>query len=161
MAQIRRQGETHNPERVHGPAATRNQVRSIALRVDELPDGRLRLSSPAARGWVRIVSTRDELNRAVAQAFTEAQIASYARWRGESYDLDAVTPVYADDPDPLVAAGPAFESSRRPGRSDVHDPRAWTELPDGRWRSPSGKAFGANTEAVRRVKAKLYGTDFG
>jgi hypothetical protein len=161
VAQIRPQGETHDPQRVRGPAATRNQVRAIGLRVDALADGSLRLSVAGARGWARRVRTQGELARAVSEAFREAQIASYARWRGESYDLDQLAPVWPDDPDPLVAAAPEVRSSRRAGRSDVHDPMEWTPLDDGSWRSPSGRVFGANTSAVRRVQAKRAQRDSG
>jgi hypothetical protein len=149
---IRRQGETHDPQRVHGPANTRNQVQSVMVRIDRVDGGKLRISAPAARGWARTVATRDELNRAVGEAFVEAQLASYAQWRGEAYDHDAASDV--DNSDPLVAAAARIEQHRRTGRSDVHDPREWTPLPDGSWRSPAGRVFGADTDAVRRVKAK-------
>lgn len=148
---IRTQAETHHPE-VHGPAAVRNQVRSVMVRIDGLPGGRLRISAPSARGWARTVRTRDELVRAVSEAFTEAQLASYARWRGEAYDHDALSDV--DDSDPLVASAPHIQRVMRAGRSDVHSPLDWVPLPDGRWRSPAGRVFGADTDAVKRVKAK-------
>lgn len=155
MAEIRRQGETHDPQRVHqvsGPATTRNQVRSIGLRIDALEGGKLRLSTPYARGWARTVRTRDELAAAVAEAFREVQVASYAQWRGEAYDLDVLTPV--DNTDPMTAAAPHVRQNLRQDRNDVHDPRDWTPLPDGRWRAPGGKVYGAETDAVRRVVAK-------
>jgi hypothetical protein len=122
------------------------------VRIDAQPGGKLRISAPAARGWARTVATRDELNRAIAEAFIETQLASYARWRGEAYDHDVLSEV--DNTDPLVAAAPRIERRERTGRSDVHDPREWTPLPDGSWRSPAGRVFGAGTDAVRRVKAK-------
>lgn len=152
-ARILAQGETHDPQRVRGPAETRNQVRSVMVRVDALGNGRLRISTPGARGWARTVSTRDELNRAVGEAFVEAQVASYARWRGEAYDHDAMSEV--DPSSPMTAAATRIERSQRVGRSDVHDPREWTPLPDGSMRSPSGRVFGADTDAVRKVRAKL------
>jgi hypothetical protein len=135
---------------VQGPAPTRNQVRSIALVVDALPGGRLRLRSPFARGWSRVVATRDELNRAVNEAFTEVQIASYAQWRGQAYDLDVTAPVYHDDPE--TAATPIIQA--RSVRADVHDPAAWVPLDDGRWRSPGGKIYKPDADVVRRVRAK-------
>jgi hypothetical protein len=139
---------------LRGAAPTRNQVRSVALQVDEIAPGKLRLSSPYVRGWSAVVSTRDELVRAVAAAFTEVQIASYARWRGQGYDRDVETPAWRDDGDPMVATTPRVDRSDRDGRNDVHDPRDWVPLEDGRMRAPSGKVFGANTDAVRRVRIK-------
>jgi hypothetical protein len=148
---IRTQAETHHPE-VRGPAATRNQVRSVSVRIDDLGNGKLRISAPTARGWARTVRTRDELVRAVGEAFTEAQLASYARWRGEAYDHDALSDV--DETDPLVASAPHIRAVVRSGRSDVHSPLDWVPLEDGTWRSPAGRVFGGDTDAVRRVKAK-------
>jgi hypothetical protein len=152
--QVWRQDETHDPQRVRGPASTRNQVRSVAVRIDAREDGSLRLSSPGVRGWARTVRTRDELVHAVSEAFTEAQVAAYARWRGEAYDLDQTATVWADDPDPMVAAAPHVQERQRGERVDIHDPRDWVPLDDGSWRSPGGRVFGADTNAVRRVIAK-------
>jgi hypothetical protein len=152
--EIRRQGETHDPQRVHGPASTRNQVRAIVARIEALPSGKLRMSLPGARGWATVVGTRDELVRAIAQAFTEAQIASYGRWRGQGYDRDIETPVYRDDPDPLIAAVTPLRGGRTPQRSDVHPPDAWTPLENGSWRSPGGRVFRSDSDAVRRVREK-------
>lgn len=161
MPTIRRQGETHDSQRVRGPADTRNQVRSISVRIDALADGRLRISSPFARGWARTVRTRDELNRAVAEAFVEAQLASYAHWRGQGYDHDVQSPKWPDDPDPLIASAAHIQARTRNGhrRRDVHNPMDWVPLDDGRWRSPSGKVYGADTDAVRRVQAKRQSQD--
>lgn len=161
MARILRQGETHDPQRVHGPAHTRNQVRSVALRVDEIAPGKLRLSSPYARGWTRVVTSQRELAVALAEAFTEVQIATYAAWRGEAYDRDVETPVWRDDPDPLVAAAPLVAPVRREGRSDIHDPRDWTPIGDKQWRSPGGRVFREDTAAVQRVldKRRKLGLD--
>lgn len=149
--EIRPQGVTHNPGGVTGAAPTRNQVRAVEIRVESMPDGQLRVSTPLARGWVAMVRTRDELVRAVAQAFTEAQVASYARWKGEAYDLDALTAV--DNSSPLTAATRTRDFTVR-ARSDVYHPEDWTPLPDGSWRSPGGRVYGKDTETVRRVMAK-------
>lgn len=155
---IRTQAETHHPE-VRGPAPVRNQVRSVMVRIDTVPGGKLRISAPGARGWARTVQTRDELVRAVGEAFTEAQLASYASFRGEAYDLDALSEI--DDTDPLTASAPHVQAVRRSGRSDVHSPLDWVPLEDGSMRSPRGRVFGANTEAVKRVKAKRAKLDYG
>jgi hypothetical protein len=151
--EIRRQAETHNPGWVTGAPPVRNQVRMVMVRLETLASGLLRVSTPQARGWAVTVHTRDELARAVAQAFTEAQLASYAAWKGEAYDLDAMTEV--DESSPLTAATRTRDFSVR-ARSDVHNPDDWTPLSDGRWRSPGGRVYGPDTDAVRKVLAKRH-----
>lgn len=161
--EIRRQADTHNPAGVNGPGAgvpgpppVRNQVRSALLRVESLPDGKLRISTPHARGWAVVVRTRDELARAIGQAFTEVQVATYAAYRGEPYELDALT--MPDETDPLAASAATIDMSgqrvRRERRSDVHPATAWTPLGDGQWRSPSGRTYRETTQAVQAVLAK-------
>lgn len=149
--EIRRQADTHNPSGVTGAAPIRNQVRAVLLRVETLSSGQIRVSTPQARGWARTVRTRDELAMAIQQAFTEAQVASYAAWRGEAYDLDAMTEV--DNTHPLAAATRTRDFTVR-ARTDVHNPDDWVPMPDGRWRSPGGRLYGADTDAVRKVLAK-------
>jgi hypothetical protein len=149
--EIRRQADTHNPGNVTGAAPVRHQVRSVDVRLETLPEGLIRVSTPQARGWSVTARTRDDLARAIQQAFTEAQVASYAAWRGEAYDLDAMTEV--DNTHPLTAATRTRDFTLR-ARSDVHNPDDWTPMPDGRWRSPGGRLYGADTDAVRKVLAK-------
>jgi hypothetical protein len=149
--EIRRQADTHNPAGVTGAVPIRNQVRMVMVRLETLASGLLRVSTPQARGWAVTVHTRDDLARAVQQAFTEAQLASYAAWKGEAYDLDAMTEV--DESNPLTAATRTRDFTAR-ARSDVHNPDDWTPLPDGRWRSPAGRVYGADTDAVRKVLIK-------
>lgn len=149
--EIRRQADTHNPGGVTGAAPVRNQVRTLELRLESMPEGFIRVSTPQARGWAVTARTRDDLARAVQQAFTEAQVASYAAWKGEAYDLDAMTPV--DNNHPLTAATRTHDFTPRT-RTDVHNPDDWTPMPDGRWRSPGGRMYEAKTDAVRKVLAK-------
>lgn len=166
--EIRRQADTHNPggvngSRLPGPPSVRNQSRTALLRVESLPGGRIRVSSPQARGWAVVVRTRDELVRAVAQAFTEVQVASYARWRGEPYELDALTEV--DDLDPLAASAATVDmtgtAKRNVRRTDVHKVTDWTPVGNGKWRSPTGREYGEDTQQVRRVKAKRRALGLG
>lgn len=165
--EIRRQADTHNPSGVNGPlpgaAPVRNQTRAALVRVESLPGGRLRLSSPQARGWAAVVSTRDELVRAIGQAFTEVQVASYAAWRGEPYDLDAMTLV--DDQDPLAASAVAVDmtgtTKRNVRRSDVHKVTDWKPIGNGKWRSPSGREYREETQAVQAVLAKRRAMGLG
>jgi hypothetical protein len=139
------------PGGMAGVPLVRNQVREVTIRVEAMPNGALRVSTPQARGWAVVVRTRDELVRAVQQAFTEAQVASYAQWRGESYDLDALTPVDGSCSWTAATHTRSFALRRR---GDVYNPKDWVQLEDGTWRSPGGRVYGADTEVVRRVRAK-------
>jgi hypothetical protein len=149
--EIRRQAETHNPGGVTGASPVRNQVRMVMVRMETLASGLLRVSTPQARGWAVVVRNRDELARAIAQAFTEAQLASYAAWKGEPYDLDALTGV--DESSPLTAATRTRDYTAR-RRTDVYNPEDWTQMSDGKWRSPGGRVYKPDTDAVRKVLAK-------
>lgn len=160
------------PRTIAGAASTAHQVRSINVRVDQLPDGRLRISTPTARGWAAVASTQPELARAIQGAFTEAQVAAYARWRGTRYDLDAMTAHVPGDalaggkPQRKSAKGNSNKRAPRAGegwsygqqRPDVHLPTEWTEQPDGRWRSPSGRMYRPDAAQVVRVRRRLEQT---
>lgn len=149
------------PGQLKGPAPTRHQVREVSLRFESLADGRMRISSPQARGWAMVVRRPEELARAVSSAFLEAQLAAYARWRGERPELDQLTePVKGD---PMAPPRSRVRRRRNTGevgwgmnqrRPDSHDPAAWVKLPDGRWQSPSGKAWKPDTPVVQKVVAR-------
>lgn len=123
-------------------------MRGLQLRVEQLPEGGVRLSTPQARGWAAVAKTDSELARAVLSAFTEVQIAAYSAWKGQVYDLDALTDVDPTDP---ATALPAPPRRNRSTRSDVAHPSEWARLPDGRWRSPRGRVYGPDSQLVRRV----------
>jgi hypothetical protein len=158
---------THIPRAITGAANTGHQVRSITVRVEQLAGGKLRISTPTARGWAAVAGNQPELARAIAGAFTEAQVAAYARWRGTQYDLDALTAHVPGDP--LAGKKPERKSAKgnkrapRTGegwsygqqRPDVHLPNEWTEQPDGRWRSPSGRMYRHDAAQVVRVRRRL------
>jgi hypothetical protein len=140
------------------PPGVRHQVRTVTVRVEQLPDGKFRLSTPAARGWAAVGRTPQELGRAVSSAFAEAQCAAYARWRGERYDLDDLTEPVSGDP----LAGPRRPLRPRANRSnigygrnqdrpDTHPVEAWERLPNGRLRSPNGLTYGPDTLIGQRV----------
>jgi len=137
-----------------GPPPIRNQMRSLAIQVDYsppgVPPGHWRVSTPLARGWAAVVATPDALARALVAAATEAQIASYARFRGESYDLDVLTDVVQGD---SLAQAHRTVDFRRRVRTDQHHPGDWVPMPDGRWRAPGGRMYRADSGVVRRVKA--------
>jgi len=163
---------THIPRAITGAANTGHQVRSITVRVDQLPNGRLRISTPTARGWAAVAGTQPELARAIQGAFTEAQVAAYARWRGTQYDLDALTAHVPGDalagrkPQRVQGRGKTDKRAPRTGegwsygqqRPDVHLPNEWAEQPDGRWRSPSGRMYRADAAQVVRVRRRLAQT---
>lgn len=132
------------------PAAQR--VRTIPLQVDCLPSGGYRLSSPLARGWAAVARTHGELAKAIQQAYVEVTVASYARAKGEAYDLDAMTMQVSGDP--LAAMPPRRIRGARSERRQTYDVEDWTRLEDGRWRSPSGRAYREDTALVRNVRAK-------
>jgi hypothetical protein len=150
MAQLPCQTRAHVGARLPGPPSVRNQVRSVPIQVDATPWG-WRVSTPLARGWAAIARSPQQLAAAIGAAFTEAQVASYARWKGSAYDLDEMTDVVPGD---SLAAAVATTTFRHRSRPDQHDPAAWTPLSSGRWRSPSGREYRPDTDVVRRVKAR-------
>lgn len=147
---IRRQGETHVPGGL-GIARSGHPVRAVSLVVETLPDGAVRVSSPQARGWAGIARNPHELARIVASAFTEAQVAAYAAWKGQLYDLDELTEV--DPGDPTTALPTPARHRDRLVRSDAQHPADWRRLEDGRWRSPGGRFYREGTQLVERVRA--------
>jgi hypothetical protein len=147
---LRRQGETHTPGTL-GAARVPHQVREVSLRIETLPDGGLRVSTPQARGWAAVAKTPRELTDAVARAFTEAQLASYAAWKGQLYDLDELTDV--DPGDPITALPASNRRRDRTVRSDTRHPADWARLADGRWRSPGGRVYQESSQLVQRVIA--------
>lgn len=133
-----------------GPPAIRNQVRSVPVRIDAIPEG-LRVSTPLARGWATVARTPEQLAAAIGAAFTEAQVATYARWRGVAYDQDELTDVIPGD---SLAAATKTRDFRRRERADQHDPGDWTPLSDGYWRSPAGRRYRPDAAIVVRVRRR-------
>lgn len=157
MTEIRRQADTHNPHGVVRPQPRASGLEAlevleeIDLRVQFLGlarggGGRLRFTTPLARGWVRVASDPEDIAKALAEARVEVQLARYAAARGEEYDKDV--DAEPSELHPLVASMVPRE------RGDIYDPRDWTPLPDGRWRSPSGRTFRGDAQVVQRVKAR-------
>lgn len=128
------------------------RVSTIVVQVDALPDGRIRVSSPHARGWASAARTPVELARAVREAFHEVAVSSVARANHLPYDLDQLTSQVEGD---LLAGGQQRRvRSTRGSRRPAHPPEAWERMEDGRWRSPSGRAYRENTTAVQSVLRK-------
>lgn len=125
------------------------RVQTISLMVEAMPSGRYRLSTPHARGWAAEVGTQVELARALASAFTEVSVASYARAKNVPYDLDALTERVAGDP---LAAAPRTRARSGPrARRKTYHPADWTRFEDGSWRSPSGRTYRADSKQVQGV----------
>lgn len=111
----------------------------VPLVVRRSPDGRLVFSSPALPGWGRAATGPTEVARAVDAALCEVDLAAYAARRQVAYDAAHLA-------DPVVEPMP-------PGRRcpDPWPCSMWTPLPDGRWRSPTGRVYRADAAVVRRV----------
>jgi hypothetical protein len=154
VTEIRRQIETHRvgPHGVVGPPPVQHQVRSVEVRIDVMPGGGMRVSTPQARGWAVVASGPRQLLDAISGAFTEAQVAAYSRWKGVPYELDELTEV--DNTDPLAASIRPRGPRNRLERSDIHSVADWTRMSDGRWRSPGGRLFREDCETVRKVLRK-------
>lgn len=154
--------EIHSaPGQLRGPTTSRHQVDRVTVNVERLPDNRLRVSTPGARGWAAVASNQVQLAAAIAEAFTETQVAAYAKWRGQRYDLDELTDTVDGDP-----MAPPRARQRRPRstaangygrqqlRPDTHSPADWVKTDDGRWRSPAGMTYGAQTTMALRIVAR-------
>lgn len=137
--------------RIPGPRPGQ-RVRVIPLQAELLPDGGIRISTPMARGWAGHARTAGELVTAVKTAFTEVEVASYARAKGANYDQDRLTEHVPGDP----LAGSKMARRRGPvQRRAAHPPEAWRMEDDGFWRSPAGRRYPPTSPAVLRVVAKL------
>lgn len=146
---------------MHIERQTRHQVHTIALQVDAMPSGGYRIQTPQARGWAVVAHTPHQLAAALSQAFLEAQVAAYARWRGERYDLDDLTEPMAGDPLAPARAHPRPPTNTRPvgwgrnqQRPDVAPLEQWVRLPDGMWQSPAGRRYRSDSMMVSRVRAR-------
>ena len=143
--------------RIPGPRP-RQRVRVIPLQAELLPTGGVRISTPMARGWAGHARTASELVAVLANAFTEVEVASYARAQGGQYDLDRLTEHVKGDP----LAGSKMSRKRGAAqRRAAHPPEAWALQDDGYWRSPGGRRFAPDTVQVQRVVAKLEARNQG
>lgn len=146
------------PDRRPAQARVPHQVRTVTLQVEILDNGSFRLSTPAARGWAQVERSTDNIGRAVVNAFTEAQCAAYARWRGQRYDLDEMTEPVPGDPmaPPRRPLRPRTNRAnvgfgRNQDRPDQHPIEDWERLADGRLRSPTGRVYRHDSVIAQRV----------
>lgn len=144
-------------------------VRHLEIRVERLDGvnaGKLRVSSPQARGWAATVRGPDQLWHAVGQAITEATVAGYSRWKGARYDHDELT-AHDDPTEPgrehVLGLDDDLDAARRRvasyaagavSRPDVADPADWRPNQDGSWSSPKGRRWRPDTKYVRNMIAK-------
>ena len=140
------------PTAVPDRAAHGKLARHLELTVQFFDDGRIRVSTPQARGHADVVRGPFQLWTAMLKARIEATVAGYARWHGVRYDLDELTdPTDPTEPPrqrpftPREVAGDRTEVSyARSGivRPDQAHPQDWTPHPDGvSWISPKGKRY--------------------
>lgn len=123
---------------------------AIMVMIEPLPTGGYRISTPHARGWAARVRTPHELAQGMQRAFTETQVAAYARAHGKVYDLDSMTGQVVGDP---LAGKPVSRENRpRRGRRS-HSPADWQMTDNGSWKSPNGRVYGPATQVVQRVLA--------
>lgn len=113
----------------------------VTVTIRRLSSGRIRFDSPQLPGWARALEPREPVGRIATEALTEAQIADYSRQRGVEYDG-------AEHAPPRRRPG-LFATGRAGGRLNPAD---WTPLPDGRWLSPGGRRYGADTQRAREVR---------
>jgi hypothetical protein len=126
---------------LHGAAPVPHQVREIVVKVEQLPDGRWRLTQPRVAGWGAAARTPGEVVAALRRGFTEAQVAAYSDWRGHVYDAEM--PVHR-------RTRPAARTRRR---CDVYHPTEWRLAEDGVWVSPRGHRYPESRQAVQNVMA--------
>lgn len=139
-------------------------ARRVTVTIDVLDDGKLRVSTPSARGWAAVVRGPHQTWTALRQALVETQLAGHARWRGGRYDLDALTA--ADDPTeprqrplrsrPSALSGVGFGRGAIV-RPDQAHPAEWCPNPDGSWTSPKGRTWRdpARLQSLIEKRARL------
>lgn len=146
-----------------------HQARRVELQVTWTANGYL-IESPSLPGWRVHAGNPTALVQAMRQAFTEAEVAAYARFHGTEYDLTDLHGDAFDHPTKQPPDQPARPRARHPAeppppvqvprasyrpdavhRPDCHDPASWTPLPDGRWRSPAGLRYRPTAPVVASV----------
>lgn len=143
--------------RRHGPTKARRaqgelnavapvsrQVDYIDVRVQQLPDGRWRITQPRAPGWVAVANNPAGVTAALRQGFTEAQVSAYSTFRGAGYDTPDAAAYRRHKP-----------KSRGSRRCDVYLPTEWQLDPNDSsvWISPAGHRYPEERAAVQKVMA--------
>jgi hypothetical protein len=142
-------------------------VQQVTVTITRTPTGYL-IEAPTLPSWAFHAHNLTALRDGIRRAFTETEIANYARFRGTVYDValhhpDAFThpaPCPVPDTGRRHPAEPVSEVPRvsyakdATHRPDVHHPAAWTPLPDGGMQSPDGRRFAPGTRAVTAAAAR-------
>jgi hypothetical protein len=137
LAQIAAQHQAVADQHQDAKAAT------LDLRYEQLGHGRgVRVTSPDLPGWAAIAKSPADFAKTVDAGWRELAVAAYAARRNEAYDLAP----HADVNPPGQPAG-----RRYPER---YPPSAWTPLPGGAWRSPSGRTYRAESWQAKRIVAQ-------
>lgn len=145
------------------PAGRRpHEPAELTLRVRRTETGHLAFSLPGmCPGWEFVARQPAQIGEAIARAYTEAQLAAYARWRGALYDLaeteDEIPPeAYArgsrhpGEPDPPPVD--EVTQRRRKKHPGTHEPTEWTLLDDGGALSPAGRRYAPDTPHAQRAQ---------
>lgn len=135
-------------------ASRPHQIRDLPVRVERLADGGMRITTPLARGWAAVARDQHQLARSIASAFAEAEVASYSRFRGQVYDLDAMTGHVPGDALAGSAQGRVRGPAARRRTKKSYPVTLWQKLPNGHWRSPSGRSYRPDTRAVQQMVAR-------
>jgi hypothetical protein len=132
------------------PATLPPASSTVVLEVGRLPGGRLRLTSPHLPGWIQGFPTREccNIGLAVAAALTEADVRTYSARRSGA--APRRTPATATPATATPASTPTTITAWR--RS--WNPEDWEPLTDGRWRSPTGRIYKADSTVVANVKKR-------
>jgi hypothetical protein len=152
---------------------------TITVTIERQPAGGLRFTIPGMPDWAATAHGAFEIARAIDAAWTETDIAAYARRRGTIRDaqvwddlLDHTRRPCLDgrhEPDidapprprhlRVVRAAETRAAAARPvttqGDRELQRAREWSRRADGAWRSPAGRWFRSDSEHVRRIVAIL------
>jgi hypothetical protein len=154
-------------------------VGTLMFAVTRHPSGGLRFTMPQFPDWAATACSPHEIARALDLAWTEVDIAAYARSRGTVRDVQAyddrldhtrrptrlLRSVQDPAPEPrpqllaTVERREAEEAAQRRiityGAEELQRARLWTINYDGTWTSPYGRVFKATSEHVRRISRIL------
>lgn len=152
---------------------------ALTVHVQRLPAGGLRFTIPGWDDWTVDAHGPFEIARALDAAWTEADIAAYARRKNTIRDVQVWDDLLDHTRRPAGdgRTDPGLDATPRPrhlraveadearaararavstaGARELVRAREWARRRDGQWRSPGGRWFRADSEHVRRIAAIL------